>query len=504
MKFPVLPLVVFLLPALRAATFSQNILPPAGRDFSGNVAASGNFMAVSGGGRVFFYERNGGTWEIFARKNFITTPAANGGAFGTRILMPDRDTLVVSDPSFDAPTPAGGTNADQGAVFVFDRDVGGDNNWGLIRQITATDHQLPNGNLSKRLGEAMAIDHGRLVVSAAAGTAIGNPKFFYVFEKDRGGANQWGQVPGAKMEGSALSGLSFGNAVAITGDLIVIGSYLENRQATPTSPIESGYGALYFFRRNEGGTDHWGLPAGGRRYAPDGAPADFFGHSISLSGDRMAVGAGFRDLSPTQQDAGTVYILERHRGGTDAWGFTADRIHPPDAAAGDGFGASVRLVGNLLVGSSPGDDVAGTNNAGSVNLFVRSAGSWTPVPDGRLSIDTIPGITKVDADLGLGMHLDARRLFLYCRYSSTGRLLADIDISADFPPDSIGSLKTLPNGGLRFLADQAGTFQLRSSSNLRDWTNVGATFSALPGTPVDFPNSITPGVPRRFHRIEER
>lgn len=90
-------------------------------------------MAASDQGRVHLYERNGGTWEIFTRKPYLSTPADNGNRFGFRVLMPDRNTIIVSDPAYDAPTPTGGTNRDQGAVFVFGRDVGGDNHWGLIR-----------------------------------------------------------------------------------------------------------------------------------------------------------------------------------------------------------------------------------------------------------------------------------------------------------------------------------------------------------------------------------
>lgn len=504
MKAPAVLLALLSIHTLEAASFSQNVQPPIGRDFNGNIAAVGNFMAAAGGGRVHFYERNGGVWEIFQRKPFLTTPAANGGGFGTRILMPDRNTLLVSDPSFDAPTPTGGTNSDQGAVFVFGRDVGGDNNWGLIRQITATDHQLPNANLSKRLGEVMAVDDGRLVVSATAGTAIGNPKFFYVFEMHRGGTNQWGQVPGAKMEGTAFSGLSFGNAVSISGDLIVASSYLESRQATPTSPIESGIGALFFFNRNEGGADRWGLLPHGRRFAPDAAPADFFGHSISLSGNLLAVGASGRDLSSTRQDAGMIYLLERDRGGADAWGFTSDRLTTPDAAAGDGFGSAVRLQGHLLAGVSPGDDVAGTNGAGSATLFSGTSGTWTALPAGRFSIDNVPGIVDVGAANDKGLFLDPQRMFFWSRYSSSGHFWTEIDVSADFGPVSAGTLLLQPQGSLRFTPSRSGKYQLRTSGNLITWVDEGPVFSASAQSTIDLTTPFPTGVSRKYFRIEGR
>ncbi|RYD63814.1 MAG: hypothetical protein EOP83_11230, partial [Verrucomicrobiaceae bacterium] len=322
------------------ATFDQNVSGlRTNNSFGDNIVAIGNFMAVSEDNRVYLYERNGGTWEIFARKNMITSPGSNSDEFGQYVLMPDRNTLIVSDPLFNALTPSGGTNIDQGAVYVFGRDVGGDNNWGLVKQITVTDHQLPNGALSKSLGDVMAYGDGRLVVSAKPGNSAA--KFLYIFEKDRGGPNQWGQVPGVKLEGTDVSLSNFAYTLAVTGDTIVVGSPFEGYRETPSSPTDLARGAVFFFGRNQGGADRWGLLPNGRKYAPDGISADYFGRTISISGGRMAVGAIGRDLSASQTDAGVVYILAKDPGGSGTWGFTSDRIIAPDAAGGDEFGAVV-------------------------------------------------------------------------------------------------------------------------------------------------------------------
>ncbi len=484
-----------------AASHSQTIPQPRPQaDFGKSVAAVGNFMAVSDQGRVHLYERNAGTWETFVRKNYLASPASNGGRFGTRVLMPDQNTLIVSDPSYDAPTPTGGTNSDQGAVFVFGRDVGGDNSWGLIRQITATDHQLPNGALSKRLGEVMAVSDGRLVVSAAAGSLTSDQKFFYVFEKDRGGANQWGQVMGAKLEGTTLGLFGFGSAVALSGDLIIIGSPGERYQPDPLVEPEIGRGALFFFGRNQGGTDRWGLLPGGKVYAPDGATNDFFGWSLSLDGNRMAVGAPGRNLSASLVDAGVVYLLEKSNG---AWNFTADRISPLDAAAGDEFGSTVRLRGNLLAASAAGDDVAGSNDAGSASLFTRASGSWAAVSGSPFSLGNMAGISGILSDRDAGMHLDEQRLFLRARVSSSGRALGEIDVAGEFVPETIGRL-TIDATALRFIPARSGLYQLRASTDLANWTDLGAPFQGNPGTPVIVPTGVNPSVPRRFFRVESR
>lgn len=490
--------------AALTATFDQNVHGPRTHNtFGDNIVAVGNFMAVSESNRVCLYERNAGTWEIFARKNMIVSPGSNTDEFGHRVLMPDRNTIIVSDPLFNALTPTGGTNVDQGAVYVFGRDVGGDNNWGLVRQITATDHQLPNGALSKRLGDVMAYSNGRMVISAAAGSS--STKFFYVFEKDRGGTDQWGQVPGVKLEGTSLSVLNFGYTIAMSGDTIVVGSPFEGYQETPSSSIVQARGAIFLYGRNQGGADRWGLLPNGKRFTPDGAATDYFGRTISISGDTMAVGAPGRDLSPTQQDAGMVFLLSKNQGGSGNWGFTPARITAPDAAAGDEFGAVAVLRDSVLAVCASEDDVAGVNDAGSIYLFERNpANQWQAVNGGKFSIDVVPGITQVNTGFDSELFLDEQRLLFWSRISTLGRVVTDIRLTG-FPSNgSIGRIDFSRQGRLTFTPGAAGTYQLRTSTDLQAWVDQGTAFSGTSGTPVMIETGVPGGQGQRFFRIESR
>lgn len=449
------------------AAFDQNVPTPRNNPaFGDNIVAVGNFMAVSEANRVYLYERNAGTWEIFARKNMIVSPGNNADEFGHRVLMPDRNTIIVSDPGYNALTPDGGLNNDQGAVFIFGRDVGGDNNWGLIKMITATDHQLPNGALSKGLGDVMAYSDGRMVISAKP--ANSNSKFLYVFEKDRGGVDQWGQVPGVKIEGTSLSLLNFGYTLVMKGDMLVVGNPFEGYQLTPSSTI-TYRGAIFFYNRNQGGADRWGLLPNGRRYAPDGADGDAFGRTISISGDLMAVGAPGKDISPSQPSAGVVYILSRNEGGPDAWGFTPARITAPDAAGGDEFGAVVTARGSVLAVCANHDDVAGVNEAGSIYLIERNpSGAWQAVPGGKFSVDNVPGITQVNTGFDSEIFLDEQRLLFWSRTSSLGRAVTDIKLTGFPTSGGIGQVEFSKQGRFTFVPSAGGTYQLRTSTRSRE------------------------------------
>ena len=59
----------------------------------------------------------------------------------------------------------------------------------------------------------------------------------------------------------------------------------------------------------------------------DGAAWDSFGHAVSLSGDMLAVGAHRNDGSK-----GAVYLFKRNNGGIGAWGQVAKFFKPPIAS----------------------------------------------------------------------------------------------------------------------------------------------------------------------------
>ncbi len=492
------------------ATFAQTLLPPSLTigSFGEAVAMLGDFMAVGtpSSNRVYLYEKIAGTWALFSRKNSLISPATNSGAFGEQVQMPDPDTIIVSDTSFDAPTSTGGTNTNQGAIFVFGRNVGGDNNWGLVKQFTVTDPQLPSGRLTERLGTVMSYSQDRIAAVAirdgdSYDTAL---KFYFIFEKDRGGPNNWGQIPNVKIETlNFSSSSSYGRSAGLSGDFLVVGSPAESFQPTPSSPAVQFQGAVYIYGKNQGGANQWGLLPNGRIFAPDGVFGDFFGRSVSISNELIAVGADGRDPSSTQNGAGMVYILSRNEGGPDAWGVLANRISAPDAAAGDSLGGSLQINGDLLAVRAGGDDVAGQTDVGSVYLFEKNRGggnAWGAIPNGKFSVDNVANIVKVKPTVFLSQG--------YLAFATNPGLgnssLSIVNLSGSVSGDEgLGNLTFARDGLATFIPRAAGTFQLRTSINLTTWANQGAAQTGAANANLIF-NTGSPGAePRRFYRIEK-
>lgn len=109
-----------------------------------------------------------------------------------------------------------------------------------------------------------------------------------------------------------------------------------------------------------------GTPPPPMLLAPVQETGSLFGYSLSLSGDRIAVGAAFVD-SGNLDKAGIVYVYDYRHG---QWAYSA-AIQPTDPSANAWFG-TLALQGNrLLVGASRKN-----GSFGAAYVFDRIGGAW--------------------------------------------------------------------------------------------------------------------------------
>jgi uncharacterized repeat protein (TIGR01451 family) len=237
--------------------------------------------------------------------------AAENSYFGWSVAI-SGDTLVVG-AIYKA--------SQAGAAYVFERNQGGADAWGRVTKLTASD-----GAPSSDFGYSVALSDDTLVVGAYNADDAGAA---YVFERNRNGADAWGEV--AKLtasDGAALD--EFGGSVALSGDTLVVGA-----------PEKASWaGAAYVFARNQDGADAWGEVK--KLTSSDGATDDCFGGSVALSGDTLVAGAW------DNEHAGAAYVFARNQNGTDAWG-EVTKLTASDGATGDHFGYSVALSHDTLV-----------------------------------------------------------------------------------------------------------------------------------------------------------
>jgi trimeric autotransporter adhesin len=187
---------------------------------------------------------------------------------------------------------------------------------------------------------------------------------------------------------------SFGQAVAISGDTIVVGVEKEDSLSTGVNGAQNNEngtdaGAVYVFRRN--GTT-WSQEAYLKASNTD--PGDQFGHSVAIDGNTIIVGANyerssFNGVNTVQSDdsaanAGAAYIFTR-TGST--WSQQA-YLKAFNTGAEDRFGESVSISGDTAVvgawfesSSSTGVNGSGLNNlssqSGAAYIFSRDNSIWT-------------------------------------------------------------------------------------------------------------------------------
>jgi hypothetical protein len=175
----------------------------------------------------------------------------------------------------------------------------------------------------------------------------------------------------------------FGGAVAISGDIVVVGAAYESSNATGVNGNQAnetgdyGSGAAYVFVRS-GGT--WTQQA---YLKASTVGAYLFGSSVAVSGDTVAIGAPY-ESNRSAFAFGAAYVFTRS--GT-VWTQQA-YLAASNAGGADLFGSSVAISGNTIVVGAPGEASTATgvngnqtNNSaaqsGAAYVFVRSGAAWT-------------------------------------------------------------------------------------------------------------------------------
>ncbi len=346
--------------------------------FGASVTISGDIIVVGApaddgnSGAAYVFVRNGATWSQQAKLTAGNgADRATGDAFGVSVSI-DGNTVIVGSPNDDNEN-----GADAGSAYVF---VQGGSSWSQQAKLTANDENA----VFDSFGSSVAVSSDTVIVGANlddASSAIMNSGSAYIFTRsgvvwsqqakllagDDAANDQFGfavaislntAVVGAYFDdaSSAIfdtgstyvftrSGSSwglpvklsasdadnsdfFGRSVAISKDIIIVGSHLDDT----ARGVDSG--SAYVFR----GTN-WVEQT--KLTASDGATNDHLGRSVAISGDTVIVGSLFDDTSVV--DSGSAYVYDLNQ--------------PPTADAGGPYsGDEDTAIGLAATASDPDGD----------------------------------------------------------------------------------------------------------------------------------------------------
>ena len=339
---------------------------------------------------------------------FTASDAAFGDIFG-RSLDAEGDLLVVGAPGND---DAGGSS---GSAYMFDLSTGTE-----IQKITASDQQF-----NDVFGQSVAISGPRFIVGSRNDNAgNGRTGSVYVFD------SATGEELGKLLASNGASGDSFGESVALEGNMAAIGA------------PSAGNGAVYLFDISTGDELFEMRPVvsvGGQR----------LGESVAMHGDRVIAGAPDETFGGIL-DAGAAYLFDTTTG--DMVG----RFQSPVPAVRDLYGSAVDISDQYIAIAAVWDSEAG-EKAGAVFIYDADSSNFirkiTPGDDEVLDYHAFGSSILLDGDT---IVIGAQNLasvgsgpgIVYTYDIPSGDLLAEFVASDGAEFDALGASVALADGML--------------------------------------------------------
>lgn len=340
-------------------------------DFFGySVSISGDLTIIGasqendygfGSGSVYiyrYYPQGPGHWVEEAKLR-----ASDGGLqdiFGCSVSI-DGDVAVIGafgdhDNGFTS-----------GSAYIFRYDHEGSEQWVEEAKLLASD-----GAYNDRFGHSVYISDDVAVIGAHLdddnGTDSGS---VYIYRYNQDGLGQW--IEEAKIVASDGSEYDlFGKSVSISGDVIVIGSGVDDDNGNNS-------GSAYIFRYDRNGTKKWIEEA--KLIASDGAINERFGCSVSISGDVVLIGALYDD--DNRYKSGSAYIFRYDPDSPQLW-IEEAKLLASDGFANQHFGGSTAINGDVAVVGTIGNNVNGYSSGSAYTFRYNSYGSKQWVEETKL------------------------------------------------------------------------------------------------------------------------
>lgn len=299
------------------------------------VGANSDNTGASNAGSAYVFEVSSGTPEIPMITINNPSPSSNE-EFGSSVAI--SGSIVAVGSSRD---DKGASNS--GGVAVFDLNSGSPQ-----QPLLLIDNPAPT--INDYFGSSVAVS-GAIVAIAAIQDDQGatNAGTVYIY-------NINSSVPGVPLftipNPSPQSQDEFGNSLAISGDILVVGASKNNAGADDA-------GSVYVF---DLASPTPGVPTHVIDN-PDPAIGDWFGYSVGLSGDRLLVGAPRDDFGAA--NAGSAYAFDL---ASPTPTLPVALLANPAPALNDEFGFSVAVSGtNVVIGSRMDDNLA--VDAGDVMVY---------------------------------------------------------------------------------------------------------------------------------------
>jgi hypothetical protein len=328
------------------------------------IVAGANGAEVDGtvsAGAVYVFAKPASGWADATQVAKLTALDTYEHVLGFSVAI-SGDTVVTGSPDAEV---QGVTRL--GAVYVFVKPATGWADMTQTAKLTASDGKSGDG-----LGVSVSISGNTIVAGAANANEMAGKA--YVFVKPKSG---WADITQtAELTPShPVADSIFGQSISIESATVVVGA---------------PYGNLaYVFARP---TEGWKTMHQTAQLSPSDLESfDLFGHSVSISGDTIAVG------KPTSTNPGSAYIfVEPATGWTDMT--QTAKISPSNGMPDDWFGTSVFVSGSLVLVGAPG----ATELGGAAYLFLKPKSGWANTSKFNAELSGSSGAAGVGTSVSSG------------------------------------------------------------------------------------------------------
>ena len=354
--------------------------------FGSSVSLDGDRLVVgtpeddgfsgSNTGAVYIFKRTGTTWTLeqeISDESSGFTSLLQSDFFGSSVSL-DGDRLVVGTPEDN-----GFSGSNTGAVYIFKRTG---TTWTLEQEISDKSYGFTSLSYDDLFGSSVSLDGDRLVVGAPQDDGSGhwntNSGAVYIFKRT---GTTWTLEQEISDKSTSLDRLAagdkFGHSISLDEDRLAVGAPYDDS-------IGADKGAVYLFKRTgeiwtlEQEITYYNYNLGHTGVFPQ-VPRDsylhakfsHFGGSVSLDGNRLAVGS-YLEGGHSGKSTGAAYIFRRTGTTWDLEQSIVDELPSFEHLySGDWFGKSVVLDGLRLAIGAPGDGIDSTNS-GAVYVFEKA------------------------------------------------------------------------------------------------------------------------------------
>jgi len=438
----------------KSYTLNPNL--PAGIGFGNSLSLSDSYLSVgcSGyrdySGAVLFYERRA-AGDMFSLRQIIMSPNATaatgslldmaGSEFADAIAVDSSsDTLVVSAPNF-----ASGS----GMVTVYARGSAGVQQWSPAQIL----HAPSAGSIY--FGSPLALADKVLCVSAIRQPWGGARNFGAVFVYFRAGYSspfaitQTLSALDAPKSSSYSVPTGFGNSLALSTRYLFVGT--------------GERGVVYMYANNRDGTMRFTQ----RLVSPLPATNSFFGYTLALQGEVLAVGHTTKNVLTNKQSSG-VYIYARSPSSSSSSSFSMQQYIYPSPSMTTSQGQLYEYFGSYL-GVAPDGTLAVANvgvhdEQGDMLLFSPACmpGSYFEIsslsPSG---LCTLCPAGTYDSSLGQGADPS---VCVQCPATRSGGPAGSISCSYRSPPPTLSPTPSPPTPKPSLPPSPLPTFQPSASA----------------------------------------